>query len=218
LAISNVQIGPLLKDAAQKDFLEGSTNAQLNLAMAGDTPETIKKTLNGQGELKFTDGAVKGFDLAAMARNIQSAFGLGTAGAAERPKTDFSELIVPFTITNGIVNTPNASMKSPFIRLEASGKADLVQESLDFRVEPKVVGTIKGQGDEAVRSGVMVPVLVSGTFAAPKFRPDLKAMVQQQIEKGALESEPVKKLMEKEDIKKFQQPAKDLLQNLLKKP
>jgi AsmA protein len=209
LAISKVQIGPLLKDAAQKDFLEGTTDAQLNLTMAGDTPEMIKKTLNGQGELKFTDGAVKGFDLAAMARNIKSAFGLEAASTAERPRTDFSELIVPFSITNGVVDTSNASMKSPFVRLEASGKADLVQETLDFRVEPKLVGTIKGQGDKNVRSGVMVPVLVSGTFAAPKFRPDLKAMVQQQIEKGALESQSVKKL---------EQPAKDLLKNLLKKP
>lgn len=218
LAISNVQVEPLLKDAAQKDFLEGLTNAQLNLVMAGDTPETIKKTLDGQGELKFNDGAVKGFDLAAMARNVKTAFGLQAKESGERPRTDFTELTVPFRIGNGVVDIAKSTMKSPFIRLEASGKADLVQETLDFRVEPKAVGTIKGQGDETARSGILVPVIVSGTFASPKFRPDLKAIVQQQIEKGALESEPVKKLMEKEEVKKFEQPAKDLLQNLFKKP
>jgi AsmA protein len=52
-----------------------------------------------------------------------------------------------------------------------------VKEALDFRVEPKVVATLKGQGDTQDRSGLMVPLLITGSFNAPKIRPDLKAMV-----------------------------------------
>ena len=109
-------------------------------------------------------------------------------------------------------------MQSPFIRLEASGKADLVKETLDFRVDPKAVATIKGQGDVTARSGIMVPVIVAGTFASPKFRPDLKGMITQQIDKGVLESEPVKKVFENKKMKKFEEPGKGLLKDLLKKP
>ncbi len=217
LTIRNVKMGPLLKDAVQKDFLEGVANAQLNLSVAGDTPEKIKQTLNGQGEYRLNDGAIKGFDLAAMARNAEAAFGLA-AKAGERPRTDFTELKIPFTIANGIAVTARSSMQSPFIRLEASGKADLVKETLDFRVDPKAVATIKGQGDKTARSGIMVPVIVSGTFASPKFRPDLKSMITQQIDKGVLESEPAKKLFENKKMKKFEEPAKGLLKDLLKKP
>jgi AsmA protein len=57
------------------------------------------------------------------------------------------------------------------------GDANLVKETLDFRVEPKVVATLKGQGDTKDRSGLMVPLLITGSFNAPKIRPDLKAMV-----------------------------------------
>ena len=44
-------------------------------------------------------------------------------------------------------------------------------------MEPKVVATLKGQGDSKQRSGLMVPVLITGTFASPKIRPDLKGMI-----------------------------------------
>jgi len=215
LGVSNVQVGPLLRDVMKKDFLEGVTNARINLTMVGDQPEQIKKTLNGEGELKFNDGAIKGFDLASMARNVKSAFGL-EAGTAEKPRTDFAELIVPFTMTGGVFKTPLASVKSPLFRLEAAGKADLVQEVLDFRVEPKVVATIKGQGDEKEHSGIMVPVLITGNFASPKFRPDLKSVVTEQLDKKILESDKAKKLLEDEKMKPLEGPAKELLKGLFK--
>ena len=214
LRINDVQINPLLKDVLEQDFLEGLTNADIKLSMAGDAPEQIKKTLNGKGDLRFNDGAIVGIDLASMARNIQSAF-TGAKQDGERPRTDFTELLVPFTIKNGLAKTPKSSIKSPFIRIFAKGEADLVEETLDFRVEPKAVGTIKGQGDDAQRSGIMVPILVSGTFASPQFRPDLSAAAKQKIEKQVLESKEAKKLLEKEELKPFKKDAEKALKGLL---
>ncbi|UCF90419.1 MAG: AsmA family protein [Desulfobacterales bacterium] len=225
LEIQHLQVGPLLREQMGKDILEGVTTARVKVTLAGDAPEQIKKTLNGEGELKFNDGAIKGIDLAGMVRNVKATFGLAPQGQ-ERPRTDFSELLVPFTITNGVVNTPQTSMKSPLIRVSAMGDADLVDENLDLRVEPKVVATIKGQGDEKQRTGFMVPVLVTGSFADPKFRPDLKGIAMEKIEKEVLQSEKVKKVLEsdqakkvleKEELKPLQEPAKDLLKGLLKK-
>ena len=106
----------------------------------------------------------------------------------ERPKTDFTELDIPYTIKNGAVNTPQSNLKSPFVRVIAAGTADLVKETLDFRVEPKAVASIKGQGAEDQQGGIMVPVVVSGTFSSPKFRPDLSAAAKQEIQKQILQS------------------------------
>ena len=214
LRVNNIQVGPLLQDVLEKDFLVGAANADINLAMVGDDPEKIKKTLNGKGELKFNDGAIVGIDLSAMARNVGAAFGLAKTGE-KRPRTDFSELLVPFTIKNGVVNTPQSSVKSPFIRITAVGSADLVKETLDFRVDPQAVATIKGQGDEAKRSGIMVPILVSGTFSEPTFRPDLSTATKQRIEKEIFESKEVKKVLEKEELKPLEQKAKGVLKGIL---
>jgi len=211
LDVKDVQIGPLLKDVLQKDILEGAANARLAMTMSGDDGPTIKETLNGEGQVLFNDGAIVGIDLAGMVRNVKAAFGLEQK-STQRPRTDFSELNAPFTIVNGVVNTPATSLKSPLFRVIAAGSANLVNETLDFRVEPKVVGTIKGQGDTEQRSGLMVPVLVSGTFSKPKFAPDLAGVAKQQLEKKILGSEPGEKPLDKKGI---EESAKGILKGIL---
>ncbi|MGW8304092.1 MAG: AsmA family protein, partial [Desulfobacterales bacterium] len=196
LNVENIQAGPLLRDVLEKDILEGVTNAQLKMAMSGDNADTIKQTLNGDGRLQFNDGAIIGIDLAGMVRNAKAAFGLAQK-PSERPRTDFAELSSPFTIKNGIFDTPQTSLKSPLIRVIAAGNANLVKETLDFRVEPKVVGTIKGQGDTSDRTGLMVPVLVTGTFAKPQFRPDLAGVAQKQLQDALQGTEKPEELLDK---------------------
>jgi len=176
-----VQAGPLLRDVLKKDFLEGTANADASIQMEGDDPEVIKKTLDGKGQFLFTDGALKGIDLAGMARDAKAAFGLAKEGE-QKPKTDFSELNAPFTITKGLVNTTGTTMNSPLLRVLATGKANLVDESLDFRVETKVVGSLKGQGDTKEREGITVPILVTGTFSSPSFAPDMKGIAEKVIQ------------------------------------
>jgi len=185
LQTKNVQAGPLLQDFMKKDFLEGTASIEANISAVGDVPERIKRSLNGKGQAVFSNGAIKGIDVAGMVRNVTSSFGVTQPGA-EKPRTDFSELNAPFTITDGVVNTPGTTLASPLLRVLATGKANLVDESLDLRVEPKAVGTIKGQGDVKERSGVTVPVLVKGTFSSPSFAPDLKGMLEKGLKEGTL--------------------------------
>jgi AsmA protein len=195
----------------EKDILEGVTNAQLKLNMSGDDAAMIKKTLNGTGQVRFNDGAIIGIDLAGMVRNVKAAFGL-EQDPAQRPRTDFAELNAPFSIKNGLVHTPETRLQSPLIRIIAAGDADLVNETLDFRVEPKVVASIKGQGDAEQRSGLMVPVLVSGTFSEPQFTPDLAGMAKKQLQEKILGSGKDEKLLDKEGL---EETAKGALKSIL---
>lgn len=218
LNVRGIQAGPLLKDVLDKDFLEGTARADVVLQMIGDDAEQIKKSLNGNGDFLFKDGAVKGIDLPGMVRNAKAAFGLAEKGEA-RPRTDFSELHIPWTITRGLVNSPKTSLLSPLIRVVASGEADLTKETLNFRVEPKFVATLKGQDDTMDRSGVMVPVLVTGSFSSPKFRPDLKGVLQKGLEGGVPEASDLKKLLplpgpDEEPSESLEEKAKGLIKGL----
>ena len=211
LDVNNVQAGPLLRDVLEKDILEGKANAQISLSMSGDEAAMIKKTLNGNGQVRFNDGAIIGIDLAGMVRNVKTAFGLEQK-SAQRPRTDFAEFNAPFSIKQGNVHTPKTSLKSPLIRVIAAGDANLVKETLDFRVEPKVVGTIKGQGDTEQRSGLMVPVLVTGTFSDPQFAPDLAGMAKKQLQETILGSGKEGQKMDKESL---EESAKGVLKGIL---
>jgi AsmA protein len=219
LVLQNIQVGPLLKDFAKKDIIEGLLKAEIGVNMKGDNADYIKQSLNGKGDLIFQDGALIGLDLAQMARNIKSGFTLEQQG--ERPKTDFAELHAPFTINNGLVNTSGTTMRSPFIRVTATGNANLVSEALDMKVKPTLVGTLKGQGDEKQRSGLTVPVLVGGTFDKPKFTADLESLVKERMPTQEELGEIIKSgkipTERKEQFGKEVEEAKGLLKGLFGK-
>ena len=189
LDAKGIQAGPLIKDTVKKEWIEGTLKAGFGLSMTGDTPETVKKTLTGQGEIVFTDGAVIGIDLADTVRSLQSKPGAGEA-ATEKPKTDFAEFKIPFTAKDGLIRIDGTSLSSPLMRVTAGGTAHLATEALDLKINPKLVATLKGQGDTQARSGLTVPVLVTGTFSSPKVAPDIKGMLGSGMN---LDSEALKK-------------------------
>jgi len=220
LEVEGVQVGPLLRDVLNRDLMEGATRAELSLNMEGVNPDRIKQTLDGQGLFVFKDGSIKGVNLTAMVRNVDTAFtipGLTKGGSAPASKpgasqarTDFSELTMGFEITDGLVKIPEAALVSPFIRATVSGQADLVEEDLDLRVTPKFVATAKGQGDTEKRAGYVVPVVVGGTFSSPTFRPDVKAIIKMVPKETVTDilKDPEKGLdnlvkQKKEDLKDF---------------
>jgi AsmA protein len=213
LELNGVQAGPLLADVIKKDFLEGSLKAKIDLGMRGDDPVVIKKTLSGSGDLLFKNGAIKGIDLNGMVHNVKTAFGLAEKGE-NRPRTDFSELHAPFSLRDGIFNTVDTTLVSPLIRLKASGNADLIKERLDFRLESRLVATLKGQGDTKDRSGIMVPVVVTGTFSSPEFRPDLQGMLKQEVEKRLPDLQ--KKFKGDESSKEGSKSMEDQIKGILK--
>ncbi|MFO7785491.1 MAG: AsmA family protein [Desulfatiglandales bacterium] len=220
--INTIQAGPLVRDLAGKDVIEGSVQGNVQISTLGDQPENIKKNLNGGGELLFRDGAVVGIDIPGMVRNVKSAF-TTTKPSGERPRTDFSELSAPFSIRNGVAETPGTELKSPLIRVIATGTADLVNEVLDLRVDPKLVASLKGQDDTEERRGIRVPILVTGTFAEPKFRPDLKGMIEgglkETLEEGVRDPSKLKDMLEPgtgEDGEEKSQSLEDKGKDLLK--
>ncbi|WP_319404570.1 AsmA family protein [uncultured Desulfosarcina sp.] len=216
VAINGIQAGQLIKDVMAKELIEGALAAEIGLNFTGDAPDLIRHTLSGKGDLRFNDGAIVGIDLASMVRNVQTAFGLAQT-PSEKPRTDFAELQVPFTITSGLFKTDASRLASPLIRVLATGSADLAKETLNFRVEPKFVATIQGQGDTtAQRSGIIVPVMVSGSFASPTFKPDLQSILGQQLDQPLPDKETLKKMVpsKEETNKLLQDGVKGLLKGL----
>jgi AsmA protein len=83
-------------------------------------------------------------------------------------------------------------------------------------VEPKVVATIKGQGDTAERSGLMVPILVSGTFARPTFRPDLEGMARRRLQEAISDPAKLKETLQRDrqSLEDLKEQGRELLKGL----
>jgi len=176
-SISGVEAAPLLADAADFKRLEGKTALNLSISTSGKSQRQMVSALNGNGEVKFTNGAIKGINLAQLMRNVFSAATTGWDSGGSQD-TDFSVLGGTFTISKGILNNKDLQMQSPLLRLSGAGTVDLPARTLNYRVVPKLVASLEGQGGAAGAKGLEVPVIIEGPWANPRFRPDLKSILE----------------------------------------
>jgi AsmA protein len=181
--LADVQAEPLLKDAADTDRLSGKGSFDFQGAASGKSQRALVSALNGKGKFAFHDGAIKGLNLAAMVRNISTAF--LDAKAGETQKTDFSSLAGTYTITNGILSNKDLEMISPLLRVTGSGAVDMPKRTINYRVVPKVVASTTGQGGAFGKAGVAVPVLVTGRWDDIHYAPDLASGAVEEV-KGAV--------------------------------
>src|SRR6266850_8202392 len=177
--LTGISIGPLLRDFAQKDTVEGRGNLALDVSAAGKTVNSMKKSLAGNARVQLKDGAIKGINLAEVFRKAKSMLSSQEAKveASKDQKTDFSELSASFVIKNGVAHNEDLDIKAPLFRVTGKGDIDIGNSTIDYVTKATVVATTKGQGgaDLAQLSGLTVPVHLSGPFDAMKYQVDYSA-------------------------------------------
>jgi AsmA protein len=193
-SITGVQAGPLLKDLTGDAKLLGTADLQARLTGTGATPEQIRETLNGTAGFSFTNGAVKGVNIAALIRNAQAKLQGQPPPASDEPnQTDFAEMKGTAKVTDGLVRNDDLSLQSPLLRISGQGQVSLPKETIDYLLTTKIVGSLEGQGGKALSElkGVAIPVHIGGTFSKPTYMPDLAAAL------GGVAQEKAKKKIEK---------------------
>lgn len=194
ISIEGIAAEPLLTDAADFDRLEGTGQMQFEVTTRGRTQRELIQALNGTGAVKFVDGAIKGINLGAMVRNVQSAF--QDAEARKAQKTDFAELSGTFTIRDGIVQNDDLQMLNPLLRVVGAGTVNMPRRTLNYRITPKAVASTTGQGGGTDLAGIAVPVIISGPWHQLSYRPDLKGMIKETIADPERMVEGAKKTIE----------------------
>lgn len=184
MSLAGVQAEPLLKDVMEMDRLSGTGQAQIQISGSGASQDDLMRALNGKGNVKFENGAIKGINLGAMVRNVSTAFLDAQAGRAEQ--TDFTELSGTYVIEKGILKNNDLAMQAPLLRLAGAGTVDLPQRSMNYRVEPKVAATTQGQGGRTDAAGVAIPVVISGSWDNLSYKPDLSGLLNNP--QGAVDS------------------------------
>jgi AsmA protein len=180
--LTGVNVGPLLKDGANVDTLEGKGSVVLDLTAHGATADALKKGLNGTAAVNLVDGALKGIDLGAILRNAKNTLrqlrGQQLLPSAKSEKTDFSEAKGTFNIRNGVATNNDLSIKSPLLRVGGDGTIDIGNDQLNYTVKATIVNTSAGQGgkDATDLKGVTVPVRLTGPLGAPQYTVDYGAL------------------------------------------
>lgn len=190
--LEGLQALPFLTAAAGFDRLEGTASAELQLATRGRSERELVQNLNGEGRVTFLDGAIVGINLAAMVRNVATAFTDPRAGEARR--TDFAELSGSFRIQDGILTNDDMRLQAPAIRVTGRGRIDLPARTIAYRIEPKAATTLEGQGGRQDVAGLLVPVIIEGPWDDLSYRPDLSGVVESAIRDPEAVKEQIKQL------------------------
>ena len=178
--LDGLQALPFLQAAADFDRLEGTASAEITTQTRGSTERQLVQNLNGDGKVTFQNGAIVGINVAAMVRNAAAAFLNPEAG--ETRKTDFAELGGSFNIQNGILSNQDMRLQAPVLRVNGSGRINLPQRTMNYRIEPVAAPTLEGQGGSQQVAGILVPVVIQGPWDDLEYKPDLSGVVQQALE------------------------------------
>lgn len=175
--LAGVRALPLLSDAASFDALDGRMLAKIDARSRGRSPRAIMSALGGVVDLQVQDGEIRSVNIARMIRSLAvSTLNGWQENKAE--KTDLTQLSAFFRIDRGQASTDNLRMLGPLVRVTGSGTADLGAKTLQFKVDPKLVLTLQGQGGALDPLGIGVPVVVQGSWAAPRIYPDMAGILE----------------------------------------
>ena len=187
--LSGLNIRPFLTDVGGYSGLSGTGATKIRITGRGASQYDIVKSLNGGGSFNLRNGAIKGVSFIGLVCSFNPAQLL--KGQGQDKETKFSEFNGIYVIRNGVLTVAkyeDMRLKSPLLRLSAKGSSPLPPRTLDFRIEPKIVGSCKGQGSTFTKAGVAIPLFVKGTWDNPKFEIDTAALTKigpDAIKKGA---------------------------------
>ncbi|MFZ2540697.1 MAG: AsmA family protein [Gallionella sp.] len=206
---NGIVMAPLLKDAADLELAEGKGNIALDLTTQGNTLSAMKKALNGSVSVNLADGAIKGINLSKLVQGIQNLSmdtKAQTLGVDKSEKTEFSEFKANFKVRNGVAHNDDLAVKSTVLRISGNGDIDIGHDSINYNAKAALAKTEQGRT-------ATLPVNVSGSFDALKFKVDYGALVAD-IAKQKFDD---KKEQLKEDTKaKVQEQLRDKLKGLFK--
>ena len=189
--LSGVSIGPLLKDLANKDTLEGKGTVSVDVRTQGATVSALKRALHGSAAVNLRDGAIKGIDIARTLNDAKAKLGSlkgqQTQAADNSKKTEFSELSGTFAINNGVAHNSDLSLKSPLLRVGGEGDINIGADTLNYLVMASVVGTLTGQDGRGLNElkGVTVPVRATGPLVSPSFAIDFNSLLTDSVKQKA---------------------------------
>lgn len=180
---------PFSIDMMKTDKLLGLGAMKLKFIASGASQADIMKSVNGEGGFDLADGALKGINIAKLARVAASLQdGLNPAAALQAvtqargvdETTDFSKFLSNFTITNGLVSAQTISLNGPYLTMTGSGTVNLPGQTIDLRLQPRASTSVDGTEGRMVA----IPLRISGTFSEPKASIDVESVVRSRVEEG----------------------------------
>jgi AsmA protein len=188
-----------------KQTLSGLLGAGLNATVSLSGAE-MARTLNGNLNLQLKNGRLAGVNILNQLAGVAKFLGYRQNPQAY---TDIVQLAGDLKVTNGVASTDNLRLQIDGGTLAGAGTMNLVTQALDLRItamldramSQKVGGTqIGGFLTTALANSngeLVIPAVVTGTFAQPRFMPDAGRVAEMKLKNLLPASNAVRSAAEK---------------------
>ena len=173
--LASVTALPFLTDALGFTRVEGTASFNFEVKATGTSQAALVKSLNGNGAMRFANGAIRGIDIPKMVQALSVQTLLGWQPSND--KTAFDDMSGTFVIANGIVTNDDLTMAGPLFSMTGAGKINIPQRTLAYRVDPKVVATFDGKKSKS-KEGLSVPIRIEGSWDQPKIYPEIEGILE----------------------------------------
>ena len=177
--IKGVELEPLLKDVAGEANLAGTGNVTIKAKSAGNRVSKLIKKLKGDASLDIAEGKYLGMDLWYEIRKARARIKKEDPPPAPTdPYTDISNFSGTAQIQDGILTNNDLRVEIPFTRMGGKGKVNLVKETLDYRLEGRVVSRPTFEDGKSFDDldGLTLPIEITGSLESPSVSVDLAAI------------------------------------------
>lgn len=177
--ISGVQAKDMLTDLAGSARLEGTGDFSLDINTDLTNSQTILNALSGNIRMSVVDGAIVGIDVMDTLGTVNSLLGKqeeAEGKGGQDQKTEFAELGMSGVFNQGIMTSDDLIMQSPLLKATGKGSFNLVEESIDYLLNPVLSGESGVESLDAL-SGYAIPIRLTGNLYEPDFKVDIAAAI-----------------------------------------
>ncbi len=178
--LEDVQIGPLLRDAADKDFMTGRAEMDSNLRTFGTDADALLKNLFGKTRIEILEGTIREIDLEEKIREVFAlASGQQRSDVETNGETEFSSLKANFDIASGVAVSRDLTLTSPAVQVQGEIRLDLPQSHMDSRSRVFLDGTLKEEiSARYTLPDAGIPLRIHGPFDNVQVTLDVESLIE----------------------------------------
>lgn len=186
--IAGVDLAKLAKAMFDQDNVTGTINGSFALAGSGEDTVAIQRDLSGNMSLELVDGTYEGTDVWYELRRARALLKGETAPEPVLPaKTAFSTVQVSGVVAEGVMHSDDLLAELPFMRLTGGGRIDIPTTTIDYKLMARIFDKPELMSDASPEeiedlTKTAIPLTITGPLTSPSIRPDVEALLIQQVE------------------------------------
>jgi AsmA protein len=188
--INQINLKNLLQDFSNSEKLSGEANISADLTSVTDKKINFLQGLNGNMHIQIKQGALQGIDfIYQLSRAHASINRLSKSKITNTEQTQFDEFTSTGTINNGMVNSNDLSLTSPYLNVSGKGTTNLLTKEIHYYLKILARPKLSEENSQINKDFTQyeIPIKIAGSLVKPSVNLDFtetaKIIYKNQLQK-----------------------------------